>query len=971
MTRAHLDELLAALSQQRAASAKPLDRFAAELDFALRLAQSRPDVQEQWEALIARACEHVLNGLRMGLADAERLVCEAEELLAPVGVAAREYTIYCVGHAHIDMNWMWSWPETVAVCYDTFSTMDRLMDEFPDFHFSQSQASVYWAMHEHAPELFERIRRRVAEGRWEVTASQWVEGDKNLASGEILCRHLLYTRRWFQATMGLLPEAVATDWEPDTFGHCWTLPGILRRGGVRRYYHHRSSGPRLQSMSSGETSQLFWWEGKDGSRILAFDDSPNGYNNEISPRMTRLLLDLERHTGLKMLLWVYGVGDHGGGPTRRHLRTAAEMSRWPIWPQVRLTTTDEFFAEAERRIEQQGLELPVHRGELNFVFEGCYTSQSRIKFANRRSENTLVDTEAVAVLAQRMAGMDYPRDGLTACWRRAMFLQFHDILPGSGVRETVEHAMGQLQETLATTGMIQSRGLRSLARRIDTSALQPQSREGPEDMGLGAGVGEGAWWGGISSLGAGERGGDPFVLFNPAPFERDALAQVKVWDRELVAGRVRARDAAGNVVPGQIIETGDYWGHRFAVVAFPARQLPALGYRAYLVEPGACPACEPGVYLQEAGRPLYRLGYVRAQTASPIVLGNERLELTVSPQAGGIVRLVDRATGTEFVPAGAVLGALEREQEAPHAMTAWQLGPIIERVQPLAGAALSILHEGPHLAAVRVSGRQGESEYALTISLAAGSRSVDFALSVNWLERGDPHSGVPVLRASFPLALREGRATYHIACGTIERQADGEEAPALTWADLTGASTITEGRTVGATLANECKYGHQLSPSCLRLTLLRSSYDPDPLPELGRHEIRYALQPHVGALDAGEAMRAGYCLNHPCIPVGTTAHPGALPPQASALELLTPNVMLSGLKLAEDSDALIVRLYEFEGRDTQARVRLAPQLAAPGTAAVETDLLEQPLAQSSARMEGEILTVTVPAWGIATVRVGG
>ncbi|MGC9318003.1 MAG: alpha-mannosidase [Armatimonadota bacterium] len=970
MSTARLDELLAALSEAEDARSKPLERLKAELDFAVRLARSRPEKRQEWEALVERAIRRVLDGLSAGTADVADLVFEAEQTLAPLGAAAREYVIYCCGHGHIDMNWMWSWPETVAVCHDTFSTMDALMDEFPHFHFSQSQASVYLAMREHAHELFERIRQRVAEGRWEVTASQWVEGDKNLASGEILCRHLLYTRRWFEQNLGLPYDHVRIDWEPDTFGHCWTLPGILRRGGVRRYYHHRSSGPRLQSMSSGETSQLFWWEGKDGSRVLAFDDSPNGYNNEITPRMTHLLLDLERHTGLKMMLWVYGVGDHGGGPTRRHLRAAEEMAQWPIWPEVRLTTTDEFFSDAERQIEEQSLELPVHRGELNFVFEGCYTSQSRIKFANRRGESALVDTEAIAVVAKRVAGLDYPRDDLVACWRRAMFLQFHDILPGSGVKETVEHAMGQFQETLATTGMVQTRGLRAIAARIDTSSLQPPRRPGAADLGLGAGAGDGAWWGGVSTRGVGERGGDVFVIFNPAPFARDALARVKVWDRELQPGRVRVRDADGATTAGQVIETGNYWGHSFAVVAFPARQVPPMGYRAYAVEPAACPECEPGVCVREAGRPVYRLGYVRAQTASPVVVSNEHLELTVSPEAGGITSVVDRATGTELVPEGAVLGALEREQEAPHAMTAWQLGPIIDRVQPLAGCTLDIVHEGPHLATIRLSAAHNDSEYTLEIGLASGSRQIDFALDVNWLERGDPQTGVPVLRTSFPLAIRKGRATFAIPCGSIEREADGEEAPALTWADLTGRSTAADGETAGATLANDCKYGHQLSEDTMRLTLLRSSYDPDPLPELGRHHVRYALRPHVGPLEVAEAIRTGYALNHPCIPVGTTAHEGELPAEAGAIEVLSPNVMLCGFKLAEDSDALVMRLYEFEGEATEARIRLSHRLADSGAPAVETDLLEQPLEESTAKMNGDVLSVMVPAHGIATVRIG-
>jgi alpha-mannosidase len=240
---------------------------------------------------------------------------------------------------------------------------------------------------------------------------------------------------------------------------------------------------------------------------------------------------------------------------------------------------------------------------------------------------------------------------------------------------------------------------------------------------------------------------------------------------------------------------------------------------------------------------------------------------------------------------------------------------------------------------------------------------------VNWLERGDPQTGVPALRASFPLSIEDGKANFEIPCGSIERPTDAGESPALNWVDLTGKALGGE-LPIGATLLNDCKYGHSVSDDTIRLTLLRSSYDPDPLPELGRHSIRYALVPHSGDLDLGDATHAGHAFNHPIVPVGTTVHEGDLPVEGSALEILAPNVMLSGLKKAEDDDALIIRLYEFEGRQTAARVRLSRVLAEPDSAAVETDLLEQPLDKSTAAMDGDVLTVTIPAFGIATVRVG-
>jgi len=969
-TGSELQKVIEAMAGAEAEQRKAVDRFKAELDFAVRMTQAHPEKAGEWAPLLVQAGQLVVDGLTTGGKAVEALVGEAEAVLAPLGKAAKEYVIHCCGHAHIDMNWMWSWPETVSVTYDTFTTMDKLMDEFPEFRFSQSQASVYHIARKYAPELFERIKQRVSEGRWEVTASQWVEGDKNLASGEILCRHLLYTRRWFQQTMGLPYDQVKIDWECDTFGHCWTLPGILARGGVRRYYHHRASGPRLRAMASGEASQLFWWEGKDGSRVLTFDDSPNGYNCEIAPHMAHLLFALERNTGLKLMLWIYGVGDHGGGPTRRHLRAAQEMATWPIFPQVKLSTTDAFFSAAEAEVQAKGIELPVHKDELNFVFEGCYTSESRIKFANRKGESDLVDTEAVALAARGLCGIAYPQAAINECWRRSMFLQFHDILPGSGVKETVEHALGLFQENLANTGTIRTRSLRGLADRVNTAAVVGGAKAGG-DMGLGGGAGEGAWWGGVSTLGAGAAGVDPFIVLNPAPFKRDELVRLKIWNRELQDGNVSVRDAAGNVAAGQIVERGHYWGHNFAVVVFPATALPAMGYRTYVIAAEAAPTtAEGGAYVDETGRPVYGLGYVNAQLANPVAMGNEFLELTVSSESGGIISLTDKETGQELVPGGFVLGAIEREQEAPHGMTAWQLGTIVDRAEPLTGSALEVLHKGPHLAAVRLTAKHNESEYALTISVAAGSRQIDFTLDVNWLERGDPATGVPALRASFPLEVENGQASFEIACGTIERPADGEEAPALNWADLTGELRGEEDTPAGATLLNDCKYGHAAFEDALRLTLLRSSYDPDPLPEIGRHSIRYALVPHMGPFEPGDAIRAGYAFNHPLIAAGTTVHAGALPAEASLLEVLTPNVMVSGVKKAEDSEALIVRLYEFEGEETEAKMRISPALMKAGAEAVETDVLEQPLAKSTAKVEGEVLKVKVPAFGIATVRVG-
>ena len=280
------DELRRCVGNIQALRRQPADRLLAQLEFAQGLCDLHPDHADAWRPLIAQARKLYADSLAGGdLAATAR----AEELLAPIGQVAKTYTIHCVGHAHIDMNWMWSWPETVAVTGDSFLTALKLMDEFPDFCFTQSQASVYAIVRDHAPAMLKRIRARVKEGRWEVAAVHWVEGDKNIAGGEALARHLLYTRRFLADELGLRPQDTPLDWEPDTFGHALTIPTILARGGVRRYYMCRGG--------NWEKPPVFWYQGPDGSRVLVnleqtwYNDHLGPHNiSAISPTLNRRVL---------------------------------------------------------------------------------------------------------------------------------------------------------------------------------------------------------------------------------------------------------------------------------------------------------------------------------------------------------------------------------------------------------------------------------------------------------------------------------------------------------------------------------------------------------------------------------------------------------------------------------------------------------------------------------------------------------
>jgi len=939
-----------------------LERFTAQLEFAHQLGALHPDRAAEWQEGIVAAGRLVQEGLQRSSADVEDLVAKGEAALEPIAATAKEYSLLCVSHAHIDMNWMWSWPETVAVTNDTFTTMLVLLEEFPEFIFSQSQASVYHLIEKYNPPMFAQIRERAQEGRWEVTASQWVEGDKNMSSGESISRHLLYTRAYIQEKFGLGPEDITVDFEPDTFGHPATLPGILARGGIRYYYHCRGSrGPHL-----------YWWIGPDGSRLLALNGMPwymtiiDG-KIAVDPKIVEPLADFARATGLKKLPVFYGVGDHGGGPTRQDLRRLLEMKRWPVYPNVEFSTLHNFFRIAEKEAQ----EVPEVTGERNFIFTGCYTSQARQKWANRHGENLLYAAEAAAVVGEKLAGVGYPAGNLTEAWKPILFSQFHDILPGSGVRETRHYTMGLAQESQAAAGMARTNALRGLAARVDTESLRRAlQRDGEReykdlveaDRSQGAGVGFGAGAGGESHFSVSRTSDRAFLVFNLLPHPRQEVVEAKLWDTELDLSQLVVTAEGCEPVQAQVLEQGNYWGHTFATVAFPV-DLPALGYRAVCVSDRRA---ELGLaeqkiedYWAGAG------GSWRTIEPDESVLENEFIKVTLDPPSGGIASLVDKRRGREWVPEGKKSGIFQHILEQNEGMTAWVIGAFLKKEDLLDGGVLKKMQGGPHVQTYRWTRPVGErSRLELDITVRQGAARVEYRLKVDWREMGDRQQ-IPHLRVRFPLAVKKAEARYEIPYGSVVRELDGgEEVVVQRWADL------SEKDGQGVLLANSSKYGYSLDGDTLNMTLLRASIDPDPLPDIGEHVIEYALVPHGRGWSAGDSMEAGEDFNVPLVVSSCGFQSGDLPASLSLVEVEDGNVRLVALKKSEEGQGVVLRLVEVEGKKTEARVALAPELVGKGATAIEVDTLERPVDGNGARLEDGALVVEVPAYGIAAVQIG-
>lgn len=946
-----LDILNNKLSRTMESAASPIERLKSETEFAAGFAKALG--KSEWEKLIAEAVKHVENAISSGRSiDPEKAVIEAEQIMAPIGKAAKSYTMHLCGHAHIDMNYQWDWPETVSVARDTFTTVNTLMDEFPDFHFSQSQASLYIAMERYCPKIFEMIKRRVKEGRWEVTASSWVESDRNLVSGESLCRQLLYTRSYFKEKFGFEPENVKIDWSPDTFGQAWSVPSVLRRGGISRCYIFRT----------GPGPWLFKWRSPDGSEITVFHEKDVSYSGDLDPAVIVPLFNrYVSDTHLKDYLYVYGVGDHGGGPTRRDLRKYMEIKEWPVFPTVKLSTYDAYFGS----IESAEPDMPVVDADLNFTFEGCYSSQSNIKRANRVSEVILPEAETASVIAGAYCDINYPSENLLTAWRNTLFNQFHDVLPGSGIHATYEYSQGLFQDIRAVADNARTNALRELAKQIDTSFVNLGCDGSGLGDGLGAGAGDPVIPGGVSSRGAGSPGAEPIIIYNAKPWPRSEVVILRVWDKPFKDGHVIVRDSDGNEIRGQVIDRGWFRHHDFVTVAFKA-DVPALGYKTYGIYDYMLLGNEDMVESVQSGTDGAKIArYLPEGTESTIielsdgtVMENEHLRVEIDLASGAIRHLIDKQSGFDYVPEGKLLGLLEICNEAHRGMSAWTIGQFT-KITPLTGGQTKITQRGPSRVCMKTEHTYGNSRISVEIGLNTGSRMVDFTIESRWVEICTPQTGVTMLRASFPVNVSDGMPTYEIPFGSQRRVQSVQEIPAQKWADLSDDEH-------GITLVNDCKYGHSCVDDTLRLTLIRASYDPDPIPEVGDHKIRFGVIAHQGPCDVTQAMRAGEEFNSYMSIISETVHGGILPPQKSFAQVLTPNVFLSAIKKAEGSDGIVVRIFEVEGKDTQAQITLSG-IIKPGARAVETDILERLLEKNTAKLDGDILSVYIPRYGQASV----
>lgn len=837
-------------------------------------------------------------------------VLNAEEKLSCYAPLAKQYTLRMISHAHIDMNWQWGYEETVGVTIDTFRTMLKLLDEYPQFIFTQSQAAVYEIIEKYAPDLLPAIREHVKNGRWEVIATTWVEADKNMSNTESMARHLLYTRKYLEKLLGLKPEQFQVDFEPDTFGHSGYVPEILSQGGVKYYYHCRGY----------EKDEVYRWRGPAGGEVLALRD-PEWYMlmgmdyhmiNHV-PRFCR-----KNHT--QSAVRFYGVGDHGGGPTRQDLERIHDMQTWPLTPKIIFSRLHDVFHELEQVREQ----LPVVEQELNFVFTGCYSAQARIKQANRHGEDHLYDCEALCAMAKAMGCDLSGMPDFGDAWKNILFNQFHDILPGSGIRETREHALGIAQMANAVCVGNANRALNAMGQRIATDLYAAEID--PESISEGAGVGfntvrraHADTRFNIGSVGRSSGLVRPYTLFNPTQYDREELVELTVWDWSEPLEATQILDTEGNSCPFDVVMSeGKYWQHVYCKLAFVAK-VPAFGYANYYITEADVPAIRPKIKGAEGNNRVHDFN------DGPVVLENDHIRATFDRCTMELVSLWDKKTETEMLSGPAAYFSYNQERFHP-TMSSWIVTPVgkrenlnrscfVKTPQEKVGNVFKMIFEKTDGLVKRLSYEIyfRNSRVTVNISLAPNDRALRFSLQADWNELTVEDHYSPMLQFVVPFGYDCNQVRYDMPGGSTLRPQLPHDVPSILY-----AAPLNRQGGAGLVMTTDCKYGYRTWDNTLTVTLFHSGVRPDPKPDSGIQHIEIGLG--VAEDASTEALtQYGVRFAHPIYCYSNSSHAGDAP-QKDQLIHVTGDARVAGMKLSEAGDGIVLRLTQSPEKDGTASV---------------------------------------------------
>ena len=741
-------------------------------------------------------------------ADSVSSICRALMARKAVGSAT---TVWSVGHAHLDLGWLWPVWESRRKAGRTFSTALMLLEEYPDFVFGASQPQQYQWVKEDYPQLYKRIKKAIEEGRWEPQGAMWVEPDMNIPAGESFVRQLLYGKRFFRDEFGY---EVKNLWLPDVFGYSASLPQILKLAGVDFF--------TTQKISWNESNLFphhsFLWEGIDGTRIRTHFLPYSSYN--ATNRPAEMIAGERAFTQADVSddwLNLYGIGDGGGGPSRYHIEMARRGANTEGSPKMKLARADEFFKRLAKLKED---DLPLWRGELYLeLHRGTYTTQARMKRYNRLLELRIRDAEMLAALA----GLDQ-QDQMERIWKDTLLNQFHDILPGSSIKLVYDEAHRQSEEHLA--------------------ALEKLSVES------------------LCSLYGHAKGAQTFVIINTQSWERHELAFVPVAGSRTPV----VADAEGRALVAQPVDGGLLVPVSVPSIGYTALSISGGGE----VDTPA----RPRMTEQNNRSSTNAAGRWTRETVSPVSADGEQLEnglLCVKLAPDGTIRSIfDREYSREVLRSPA--NTLLLWEDYPYSWDAWDISHYYRETSAEQAVLVerSLLESGPLRAMVYQKLSVGVSTIEQWISLEAETKLIKIENRVDWREehkqlRVAAEAEIQALSATYEIQFG---AVSRPAHGNTSWDDAQFEVAGHRFADLSQAD-------YGLGIINDCKYGHYIRNSTIDLTLLRSPKDPDPQADLGNHEFTFGYYPHALDWQSSDLLERAHDLNSPLLVHGVGSVPAS------------------------------------------------------------------------------------------------
>jgi len=794
---------------------------------------------------------------------------------------AIQRSLVLVCNSHIDPVWLWPWEEGLAATLATFRAAADLCEEFDDFVFCHNEALLYQWVEHYEPALFARLQRLVAGGRWHIMGGWYLQPDCNLPSGESLVRHVLVGKNYFLDRFGVEPT-VAVNFDP--FGHTRGLVQILAKAGYDGYLFCRPDATWL-SLPSDD----FRWVGYDGSTVLAHRAAEH-YNSERGRARSKVERWLEAHAARQSGLLLWGVGNHGGGPSREDLHALADMSEGLSDRTISHGRPEDYFAGLRDSADS----LPPHDGDLNPWAVGCYTSMATVKQAHARLERSLFAAEALSATASLQGLLPYPAAGLREALEDLLFCQFHDILPGEAVQEVEQQALARLGHGTEIVGRLRARAFFALL------SGQPPALEGDY----------------------------PIVALNhlPTPVHDTLAVEFQPpepnFDRN-VFWQPEIRDADGRVLPSQLEkESCNIQVDQRKRVVFRATLSPmsSTRFRCRLV--AVARAAAPGV------RPL----------EAPLIHRTRELDVDVDPQSGLLAGY--RVGGVDYLLGPAPRPLVFQDTADPWGMKVRgfrELAGEFTLASPATAAAIAgigrrelppvrIVEDGPVRTVVEALFEYGRSTLCLRYKLPAEGTEIEIEAQVAW------HEADRLLKLSFPTACAGGDVRCQVAFGVEQVRREAEEAVGHRWQAL-----LTPDGRHALTLVNAATYGFDAAGGELRVSLLRApAYAGHPVDEVtpivrqDRFEPREDQGPHRFRfwLNAGPAASRLAAIDQESLlrPDGVTAlcvfPPGGGSPALPGLILTDAAVRLAALKMSEDGTRLVVRLFETTGTGRRVVVRV-------------------------------------------------